>query len=131
MKEQFKSKVDTWMIILLVLLVLTSAYGVYDMLLTEASLLSSITLFVAGIILPLSLAFNTKYEVFENDLVITCGFFRWKISKQDITEIKETKSILASPALSLNRLKITYRNNKAIIISPENKEHFIKSLNLV
>jgi hypothetical protein len=42
--------------------------------------------------------------------------------------VEETRNPLSSPALSLDRLKITYGNGKRIMISPADKIGFLKAI---
>ena len=72
--------------------------------------------------------FGTGYEISENELKIRCGPFRQRISLQEIKEIKRTRSPLSSPACSLDRMEIKYGISKRVMISPADKEGFIKML---
>ena len=75
--------------------------------------------------------FSTYYVVEKNILVIKILIFRWKINIDDITQIEPTHNPLSSPALSLDRLKISYMKNGRIakvMISPKDKEGFLNTL---
>lgn len=75
--------------------------------------------------------FNTYYVVENNTLIIKSLVFRWKINMNDITQIEPTHNPLSSPALSLDRLKISYMKNGRIakvMISPKDKEGFLNTL---
>jgi len=75
--------------------------------------------------------FNTYYVVENNTLIIKSLVFRWKININDITQIEPTHNPLSSPALSLDRLKISYMKNGRIakvMISPKDKEGFLNTL---
>jgi hypothetical protein len=72
--------------------------------------------------------FGTGYEILENELKISCGPFRQRIPLQEIKEIKRTRSPLSAPACSLDRIEIKYGKSKRVMISPANKEGFIKLL---
>jgi hypothetical protein len=72
--------------------------------------------------------FGTGYEILENELKIHCGPFRQRIPIQEIKEIKRTRSPLSSPACSLDRMEIKYGKSKRVMISPADKENFIKML---
>jgi hypothetical protein len=72
--------------------------------------------------------FGTGYEILENELKIRCGPFRQRIPLQEINEIKRTRSPLSSPACSLDRMEIKYRKSKRVMISPADKENFIKTI---
>ncbi|MFN7267027.1 MAG: PH domain-containing protein, partial [Bacteroidota bacterium] len=51
-----------------------------------------------------------------------------KIDITTIRKITETNNPLSSPALSLDRLWIDYGKNGAVMISPEDKEGFIRHI---
>jgi hypothetical protein len=72
--------------------------------------------------------FGTGYEILENELKIRCGPFRQRIPLQEIKEIKRTRSPLSSPACSLDRMEIKYGKSKRVMISPSDKENFIKMI---
>jgi hypothetical protein len=72
--------------------------------------------------------FGTGYKMMDNELKIYCGPFRHTISLQDIKEIKRTRSPLSSPACSLDGMEIKFGKSNRILISPADKENFVKML---
>jgi hypothetical protein len=72
--------------------------------------------------------FGTGYEISDDELKIRCGPFRQRILLQEIKEIKRTRSPLSAPACSLDRMEITHRKSKRVMISPADKENFIKAV---
>jgi membrane protein YdbS with pleckstrin-like domain len=72
--------------------------------------------------------FGTGYEILDDELRIRCGPFRQRIPLQEIREIKRTRSPLSSPACSLDRIEIKYGKSKRVMISPADKENFIKTI---
>lgn len=46
----------------------------------------------------------------------------------DINRIVKTNSIISSPACSLDRIKLESRNRTLAIVSPKNREDFIRYL---
>ena len=70
--------------------------------------------------------FGTGYEISEEELKISCGPFRQRILLQEIREIKRTRSPLSSPACSLDRMEIKFGKSKRVMISPADREGFIK-----
>lgn len=76
--------------------------------------------------------FNTRYKIDDDYLTVKCLFLSWKIKKQDIEKISLTSNSIASPALSLDRLKIEYTVNnqrKFLLVSPRNQAKFCAALN--
>ena len=72
--------------------------------------------------------FGTGYEIVEDELKIRCGPFRQRIPLKEIKEIKRTRSPLSAPACSLDRMEIKYGNSKRVMISPADKENFIRAM---
>ena len=52
---------------------------------------------------------------------------RYKVPLAEVTAVRSTRNPLSSPALSLDRLEITY-GRRRIMISPEDKARFLKEL---
>lgn len=71
--------------------------------------------------------FLTFYILTDTVLKVRGGFFMWKIPLNKIDSITATKNPLSAPALSLDRLQITY-GNKFMLISPIDKDAFIKQI---
>jgi hypothetical protein len=72
--------------------------------------------------------FGTGYGISDVELKIRCGPFRQTIPLQEIKEVKRTRSPLSSPACSLDRMEIKYGKSKRVMISPADKENFIKTI---
>jgi hypothetical protein len=72
--------------------------------------------------------FWTGYEISDDELKIRCGPFRQRIPLQEIKEIRKTRSPLSAPACSLDRMEIRYGKSKRVMISPADKENFIKTI---
>jgi len=92
--------------------------------------LGLIILLLTGL-LPLSIYANTRYEIRQNQLFITCGFlYKEKINIAQITSIRPSRSILSAPALSLDRQEIKFNKFDAVLISlkDEDKADFYQQL---
>ena len=73
--------------------------------------------------------FTTGYKVNDELLIIQNGPIKKKISIKDIKKISKTKNPLASSALSIDRLEITYGSKFEMeLVSPKDKEKFISLL---
>ena len=75
--------------------------------------------------------FNTKYTVKAGQLTIRCLFLRWSIPLSEIQKVSVTNNSVASPALSLDRLKIDYLKDgkaKFILVAPRNKAKFCEAI---
>lgn len=73
--------------------------------------------------------FTTGYKVNDELLIIQNGPIKKKISIKDIKNISKTKNPLASSALSIDRLEITYGSKFEMeLVSPKDKQKFISLL---
>ncbi|MFH6992368.1 PH domain-containing protein [Flavobacterium sp. FlaQc-48] len=122
--EKFKSKVDYWFIVLLVLLFgLILARLAYD----QNWIGFGFIFFVVAFI---SYMFSTTFYTIEDQKVfIKCGMlFNLSIEIKNIKRISESYNIISSPALSFDRLEILYNKFDTILISPKDKERFIEAI---
>jgi len=92
-----------------------------------AAWIAGFMLLVGGA-LPLWILGGTKYTIAAPMLIVQSGPFRWQIPVAEITRIEPTRNPLSSPALSLDRLRITYGRNRACMVSPRDKDAFIAEL---
>jgi Bacterial PH domain len=71
---------------------------------------------------------STFYEFEGEALVAHSGPFSWRIPLKEISAVRESNSVRSGPALSMDRLEITYRNGRVLLISPEDKPGFLAAL---
>jgi len=90
--------------------------------------LVTIPLVVAGGLVPWWIVMTTEYELTNRSLEIRSGPFHWSVSLREITSLEITRHPGSSPALSLDRLRIQHAGGALIMISPENREHFLGEL---
>ncbi|UTA47825.1 PH domain-containing protein [Simiduia sp. 21SJ11W-1] len=57
-----------------------------------------------------------------------CGPFSWHLRCSDITAITPTNTPLSGPALSFDKLQLTYNNGKCLLISPADKAGFLAAI---
>jgi WD40 repeat protein len=75
------------------------------------------------------LLFTIYYQINNGILIVKCSFLiNTSINIRSIKTIRESGSILAAAAASLDRLEIIYNENDSILISPGKKEIFIEHL---
>lgn len=135
MQDVFNSAVD-WFYIsttLIVWLVFPAlGYVLHKKLQSKAMvalLLAVPGLFVLG--LPVWLLLSTQYTITNDTLNIRSGPVNVDVDIQSITSITPTRSTVSSPALSLDRLEIRYGDDKKILVSPKDKDGFIKRIDAV
>lgn len=129
---KYKSKTDWWLaVIIWGSMLLTIGIGVYALATEVLSLVELFILILLTILLPLGILwmwFTTFYVIDEQDLIIRYGPFKQKISLQLIKSMQKTMNPLSSPALSLKRMEITYGQYDFVLISPINRDQFMKEL---
>lgn len=129
----FRSKIDWWVLgffisltgLLLQLLLTMQAKGTLEQYPVHAAVY---VLTAALVWWPI---FSTRYKIDADTLLVQSMLFKWRIPLQQIQKVAATDHSIASPALSLDRLKIEYEQNgqaKAVLISPKNKSKFCQAL---
>jgi len=131
METRFSSKVDGWLIPIMVLSVGGLVAAFIAVLIEPAPwpiqlLLGVVTVVVT--LLLLSVFRNTHYTVAGDSLRIVSGPFKWNIAVTDIGDIVPSRNPLSSPALSIDRLRISLGKRKFILVSPEDKDGFIRAI---
>ncbi len=130
MQQLYPSKIDKWLGAILLLVPVVSIYAVMNSWRTDAGDPFSVLLTLAfGIGLPLWILLSTRYVLGTEKLHIRCGPFTKQIAIADIHDVQPTRNPLSSPALSLDRLRLRYGNNKSVMISPRLQGDFLRELN--
>ena len=122
---RFASKIDLWLWVTLAFTLGACAFAVGTAGVRGPAMLAVCAL-AAG--LPLWVVLGTRYALTEHDLLIRSGPFRWRIPLQEVRAVAHSRSWLSSPALSLDRLRITYGRASSILISPRDKLRFLSEL---
>lgn len=125
-----RSRIDTWLVAVLAAAIAVSLFAVVAAGSTGSSAAWPVSAFIAliGVGLPGWLLLSTRYTLDGRQLKIQSGPFTWHIEVADITGMTPTSNPLASPALSLDRLRIDYGRGRALMISPRDKDQFIRDV---
>lgn len=130
-RKRFKSKIDRWILVLII------AIAVIDLLAMTAIAIQGgdaagatgvILVCIGVLVLLLSLTFNTHYTVDGDTLRVVSGPFRWKVPIEKIESVRPTRSLMSSPAMSLDRLDIRYGKHRRILVSPADKKGFLRAI---
>ncbi len=126
----YRSKIDKWLLVTFAVSALASLAAFIPLVYVGLSLSSlvMIPILLMGIGLPLWVLETTAYTLTDRTLVVRCGPFHWDVPLWQITRITITRSPLSSPALSLDRLRIQYTAGAQIMISPDDRDRFLKDL---
>ena len=105
MSVTYKSKKDTWLIMVIYGVVWASLVGCATLVLSgsPSDLFVAAFMFIGGVILPIWLVRSTFYVLDDQQLAVRSGPFRWSIPVTKIKSARRTRSMLSGPALSLDR----------------------------
>ena len=132
--KQFPSKIDRWLILVFAAAMLLQFVALVVVLLRENDPWSAMIIAVAtlAVVMFVGSMFRFTYYSVEGSLLrIVCGPFRWRVPIDEITSVTPTRNPLSSPALSLDRLRITYGpKDRKIMVSPADKAGFVRALGM-
>ena len=126
MEKVYKTKIAIWLISAIIGFTVIPIIPVlvYDF--------SWIVVTIVALILFFALfsLFDIRYTIHNNILSVKCGMLSTtNYDINQIRKIKDTNSILAAPAASLDRIEIYFIQQKIpLIISPKDKNGFIRNL---
>lgn len=129
--RRFRSKLDTWILVLMIVAIVFQvvAVGAAALKAGEPLATTGLLLLVIGVSgLMIWLLVGTYYTVDRGYIRIASGPFRWKVPIDDITSVEATRSLLSSPALSLDRIRIRYGKNRRVMISPADRDGFLRAI---
>ncbi len=122
-RNVFPSKRDPWLTAVLLLAALVSASAALPPAPTWLS-----GLLVATAVVLAWIWLGTRYTVTSSELIINSGPFRWKVPLASIREVTPSRLALSSPALSLDRLLIRYGHGGFVLVSPADRQGFLKAI---
>lgn len=131
-EQRFPSKIDWW--ILATPIVVVVGVLVAIVLNTKPGQVH-VSIFVPlaiSVVVPVgifaSIFSSTSYVISGNELRIKCGPMKMLVSIDSISWIANSHSLVSSPALSLSRLAIQYGRFKEVLISPADRQGFIRAI---
>jgi hypothetical protein len=115
----YRSKIDWWLIIIIFIVF---CYPMIEGILTKDYIMFSVSF---GVLSLVFLMFKSiKYKIDGEQLQIW-----WtKIDINSIKRIYSTHNPLSSPALSLDRIAVVYNTYDEVLISPKEREDFIREV---
>lgn len=130
---KYPSKIDLWLVVVLLAAVVTPIVWSFTYFLTEPQGQSGLAFLITLIILAvtcISMYFTMwpcEYTLHDNHLNIRCGLIRQDITYRTIKSATKSGNMLSAPALSLKRIRIDHEKG-GTLISPVNREQFISLL---
>ena len=115
MNVRYNSKKDAWLIGIIAVAFLITLISLVLTLITPGALQQggwvSVVVVVVVWAFIASLIWPVYYEITPSDLIVRGGLLHWEIPLSSIQQVRPTHNMLASPALSLDRLRIEYSQN--------------------
>lgn len=131
--QTYRSKVDLWLVGVLVVAALAALGGLVVSGLEEGALRAAqagfILLGVFGFIVWVFL--QTDYTLDGHELIVRSGPLTWRIPVKEISGVEKATGFLragSSPALSMDRLVVRYGKGRKLMISPADQEKFLADL---
>lgn len=120
----YKSKIGLGILIPLILLM-----GITVAVLVINGVWAGLLICGVVILLLINIYTGTFYKITaDNKLLVKCGVLETVgVNIMEIESVRETRDPLGAPALSFDRIVITYRGGQ-VVVSPKNKEGFISDL---
>lgn len=126
----FRSAIDWWFYAVIVVSGIVVAVAVFPLLKSgqtgQVVVAGVMALIAVG--LPVWLLLSTYYRVEAGSLEVRSGPFRWTIALSEIEQVRGSRSVLSSPALSLNRLEVRYGRGASILLSPRDRQGFLNAI---
>jgi PH (Pleckstrin Homology) domain-containing protein len=126
----FHSKYDVWLVLVLTATVAIEFVAIVAIWRNDTPwVIRAVTsLVLAGAaVLILWTLFTTDYVVTAEALRVRSGPLHWTIPLANIQSVQPSRSIIAGPALSLDRLRVEARG-EALLISPKDRAGFLAAL---
>ncbi len=127
---RFSSKVDWWLAVIMASVPLISAGTVVIGLVAGdngAAVSAGVTLTLV-VALYVGVAWPVAYEVGERELIVQFGLVRSRIPLDRITRVSPSRNPLASPALSLDRIRVDRRSGGFVLVSPADRAGFAAAI---
>ena len=131
--KRFPSKIDAWLVIVFVAALAIQTGAMVSVVRAGANTGAIVVMVLATLFVLLlvgSVLRFTYYTIAGNTLKVRSGPFSWTIPIDEIHTITPTKSPISSPALSLDRLRIHWGPKRRIMVSPADRDGFVKALGM-
>lgn len=129
----FPSRVDLWIAGVITLSYAAGLLAVVQILRVGTAAERLVAMFTLLILAAVgAVAVPVRYRITKRDLLIQSGLRHIRIPLEAIDRVTPSRSLFASPALSMDRLSVRYRSGRftspEILISPARQEQFLETL---
>ena len=127
-KLSYNSKIDTWLLILMGLVLSSMLFrGLMALRFSTTYAAMVLGTFALVVLVLLLFAYPCRYTFMDDHLLIQSGAIRMRIDYADITGIAPSRSLWSAPALSLQRVRIDFAG-RFQLVSPMQRERFMAEL---
>jgi hypothetical protein len=126
--QRFRTKVDWWVVAVYLVLAANLVGRPATAWWNEGRLAPQLLVGIAVLGTLLYLAATTDYTVSDESLVVRWGPFRSIISLDAIYKVRATSTLLAAPALSMDRLEVLAHGGAHVVISPADKVGLVQAI---
>ncbi len=128
---RFASKTDWWMPVMIAIVIGSAPIAIWlsspkGLPRQVVPVLAVSLLFPVGLLVWMWV--TTIYVISGNELRIACGPMKMTVPIDSISRIRSSHSVVSSPALSLSRLAIQYGRFQEVLISPADRQGFIRAI---
>lgn len=126
--ETFPTRVDAWLILAAaggIVAALASGFAATKTNPDEAWFAFGFAGFL--VLLTFLVGVPCRYTLADDHLLIQFGVVRQRIPYADITDVAPSRALWAAPAMSLRRVKVSFRG-RFQLVSPRERERFIDEL---
>ena len=126
---RFKSAVDWWYYLVIAAAAIVVIIAVIPLVRSgQISVLPATGIVILSAGLPFWLLLSTAYRVNDGILRVRSGPFSWTIPLDEIHATRPSRSLVSSPALSLDRIEIQYGSGRSILVSPKDRKGFLDAI---
>jgi hypothetical protein len=123
----YRSRLDLWLLAPFTGLTLGSVYAASRLMhLPGMAPAMALLLLAFAVTVPLWTMLGTRYTLSDETLRVRSGPFAWRIALREVSRMEPTRDARSSPALSLDRLRIDYGDGRSLMISPADKQRFVR-----
>ncbi len=129
----YPSKVDVWVGALIMISLAAGLCAAFALFRTESvgdRFVAALTLLLLGGVG--AIIFPVRYHITEQELLVQSGVWKIRVPLHSILRVVPSRSVLASPALSIDRLAVQYQKSRfsrpEILISPVRREEFLREI---
>jgi hypothetical protein len=132
MTTVFEPKRDAWIVALIWAGALLCVYGALVQFTSPAPFLLKVAVLLflgSGAVFMVWILYQIDYTFTHDNLVVRCGPVRYRVPLASIDSVRPSRNPLSSPAPSLDRLLIKWKDGRRkILISPARKTDFLREL---